>query len=208
MTDLVATALASPVLTSVPGGALRRWWLHPALRLEARLAKMDVRVLRGSAALGAWFLAATVCAQSTTIEGAVVRVPSGDTIVVSTSGREVEVRLADIGAPQGSQFYAPAARTLLESITADRPVVVTQTGTRESGVFGRVRAGALDVNLELVRRGAAWVCWEYTRDTDYLPYENQAQRARRGVWSNTPEITMLAECRRRPPAERPLYPRN
>jgi endonuclease YncB( thermonuclease family) len=165
-------------------------------------------VLRASVALGAWLLAGVVCAQGTTIEGSVVRVLSGDTIVVSSSGRDVEVRLADIGAPQGSQFYAPAARTLLESITADRPVVVTQTGTRDSGVFGRVRVGELDVNLELVRRGAAWVCWEYSRDTDYMPYENQAQRARRGVWSNTPEITALSECRRRPPAERPLFPKN
>lgn len=169
---------------------------------------MDVRVLRASAAPVAWLLAATVCAQGPTIEGAVVRVPSGDTIVVNASGREVEVRLADIGAPQGSQFYAPAARTLLESITADRPVVVTQTGTRDTGVFGRVRAGELDVNLELVRRGAAWVCWEYSRDTNYMPYENQAQRARRGIWSSTPEITALAECRRRPPAEQPLFPKN
>jgi endonuclease YncB( thermonuclease family) len=168
--------------------------------------RMAARELRALAAGGA-MLAASALAQ-TTIEGTVVRVESGDTLVVRAGERETEVRLADIGAPQGPQFYAPAARTLLESITADRPVVVTQTGTRDSGVFGRVRAGELDVNLELVRRGAAWVCWEYSRDTDYLPYENQAKRARRGVWSNTPEITALAECRRRPPAEQPLYPRN
>ncbi len=169
---------------------------------------MDARVLRASAAFGASLFSAAVWAQATMIEGTVVRVPSGDTMVVNSSGREVEVRLADIGAPQGPRFYAPASQTLLEAITLNQAVVVRVTGNSDSGVFGRARVGELDVNLELVRRGAAWVCWEYSRDTDYMPYENQAQRARRGVWSSTPEITALAECRRRPPAEQPLYPRN
>lgn len=152
--------------------------------------------------------AATPGAQPATIEGKVVRVESGDTLVLKASDQEVEVRLADIGAPQGPQFYAPAARTLLEAITLDHPVGVSVTGKRDGGVFGKVRVGELDVNLELVRRGAAWVCWEYSRDTDYLPFENQAQRARRGLWSSTMEITARVECRRRPPAEQPLFPRN
>ena len=77
-----------------------------------------------------------------------------------------------------------------------------------SAVFGRVRRGELDVNLELVQRGAAWVCWDYAGDTAYLPYENQAQRARIGIWPRTLEIQVHVACRDRPPAERPLYPRN
>ncbi len=41
------------------------------------------------------------------LEGTVETVLSGDTLVVRIDGKKVEVRLADIGAPQGSQFYAP-----------------------------------------------------------------------------------------------------
>jgi micrococcal nuclease len=142
------------------------------------------------------------------LQGDVVRVESGDTFVLNVDGRTIEVRLSDIAAPQGSQFYAPAARALLSGIVQGQRVTVDVTGrAAEASIFGRVQRGRLDVNLELVRRGAAWVCWEYSASTDYLPWENQAQRARRGVWSSTPEITALAECRRRPPAERPLYPR-
>lgn len=143
------------------------------------------------------------------LQGEVVRVESGDTFVMTVDARTIEVRLSDIGAPQGPQFYAPAARSLLSSIVQGRQVMVVVTGhAPEEKVFGRAQVGELDVNLELVRRGAAWVCWEYSVPTDYLPWENQAQRARRGVWSSIPEITTRAECRRRPPAERPLYPRN
>ena len=169
---------------------------------------MDSVLRAALAALGV-MLAASAIAQPPTIEGAVVRVESGDTIAVSTPQGEVEVRLADIGAPQGPQFYAPAARALLSGIVQDRAIAVTVTGRKgEGAVFGRLRAGELDVNLELVRRGAAWVCWDYAADTAYLPYENQAQRARIGLWSRTLEIQTRVACRERPPAERPLYPRN
>lgn len=143
------------------------------------------------------------------LRGSVVRVESGDTLVLAVDGREIEVRLSDIGAPQGPQFYAPAARNLLEAIVSGRPVDLVITGrTSDDRVFGRLNAGRLDVNLELVRRGAAWVCWEYSRDTDYLPWENAAKRQRLGLWSRTLEITALTACRERPPAERPLFPRS
>ena len=171
-------------------------------RSNARTALITAAVLAHAALSGA-------AQPDERLQGVVVRVESGDTFVMTVDARTIEVRLSDIGAPQGSQFYAPAARALLSGIVQDRQVVVVVTGrTAEEKVFGRAQVGELDINLELVRRGAAWVCWEYSASTDYLPWENQAQRARRGVWSNTPEITALAECRRRPPAERPLYPRN
>ena len=165
-------------------------------------------VLRVLLAVGA-ALAASALAQPPTIEGVVVGVESGDTMTVSTPQGQIEVRLADIGAPQGPQFYAPAARGLLSAIVQDRPVAVTVTGRKgDEAVFGRVRRGELDVNLELVQRGAAWVCWDYAGDTAYLPYENQAQRARIGIWPRTLEIQVHVSCHDRPPAERPLFPRN
>ena len=165
-------------------------------------------VLRALVAVGV-VLAASAFAQPPTIEGVAVGVESGDTITVSTAQGQIEVRLADIGAPQGPQFYAPAARALLSGIVQDRPVAVTVTGRKSDGaVFGRVRTGELDVNLALVQRGATWVCWDYASDTAYLPYENEAQRARIGIWSRTLEIQVRVACHDRPPAERPLFPRN
>lgn len=161
-------------------------------------------------ALIAAALAPPVTAQQARLQGRVVSVESGDQLTLAVDGREIDVRLSDIGAPQGPQFYAPAARALLEGIVQGKTVELEVAGQRggDDRVFGRVRTGELDINLELVRRGAAWVCWEYSPSTDYLPWENQAKRLRLGLWSRTLEINALTSCRERPPAERPLFPRN
>jgi micrococcal nuclease len=138
------------------------------------------------------------------VTGKVVRVSSGDTLVVAADAGEMEIRLADIDAPQGSQYYAPPARTLLANMVMDRPVRVVLTGhDGPSRAFGRVFAGELDVNLEMVRRGAAWVCWVYATDTNLLPYENDAIRYRRGLWAQTTQFNARVACGQRPPAERP-----
>jgi micrococcal nuclease len=139
------------------------------------------------------------------ITAKVLRVPGGDTVVVAADAGEMEIRLADIGAPEGSQYYAPPARTLLANMVIDRLVRVVLTGhDGPNRAFGRVFAGELDVNLELVKRGAAWVCLVYASDTNLLPYENDAIRWRRGLWAQTTQFDARLACDKRPPAEHPV----
>lgn len=160
---------------------------------------MDARGLIATASV---LLAALANAQPRdAFESRVVRVASGDTLIVERDGREVELRLVDIGAPQGSQFLAPTSRSTLESMVRGRTVRVEITGV-EKGVrlYGRVFAGQLDVARAQVQRGNAWVCWDYVLDTELRPVESEAQRHRRGVWRNIMEVTTRSECRRRPPA--------
>ena len=139
--------------------------------------------------------------------GAVGGVPSGDTLRVAADARTVEVRLADIGAPHGNEFYAPAAQALLSAMVSGKTVRVVVTGrSGPDRVFGRVFLGDLDVNLELIRRGAAWFCIEYAGNTDYVPYQSTAQRQLLGMWAsaNTTDFDARNRCRQRPPAERPV----
>jgi endonuclease YncB( thermonuclease family) len=139
------------------------------------------------------------------VMGKAVRVTSGDTLVVTSAEGDTEVRLADIGAPQGSAYYAPAATTLLSNMVLGLQVRVTATGQSAPGhVFGRVYVGDLDVILALVQRGAAWVCLEYAANTDLIPYENDAMRYRRGLWAWTTQFDARVACQRRPPAEHPI----
>ncbi len=65
---------------------------------------------------------------------------------------------------------------------------------RYGRAVGRVRVGAVDVNAEMVRRGAAWVYQRYTRDPALLRTEAEARTARRGLWA-------LPEAQRVPPWE-------
>lgn len=146
----------------------------------------------------------SAAAMTETIAGRGVEVKSGDTLVVDDGAKRIKVRLADIDAPQGSDYFAPASRTLLSSLVLDQPLSIVVTGSAgNESVFGRVAAGKLDINLEMVRRGAAWVCWDFAQRTYYLPYENDARRFRRGLWSATWEINARARCLGRPPVQQP-----
>jgi endonuclease YncB( thermonuclease family) len=135
------------------------------------------------------------------LAGRVTEVTSGDTLRLDTGVGSVQVRLSDIGAPQGGDYYAPASRQLLANITTAPVVRVAVVGRAgPDRIFGRVRVGELDANLELVKRGAAWVCLEYATDTSLLPYERTAQRLQLGLWGATWSVDAWAACRARPPA--------
>jgi micrococcal nuclease len=177
-----------------------------ALSAVPMCVRADVRrfALAGVLLVGAIGVVASARAAED-FSATVSEVTSGDTLQVADGERRLEVRLADIGAPHGSDFYAPGAQTLLSALVSDKTVRVVITGrSGPDRVFGRVYAGQLDVNLELVRRGAAWLCLEYADDTDYMPFENDARRYRRGLWSGTTAFDALIRCRQRPPAERPV----
>ncbi len=101
---------------------------------------MDRRLIPTVAAL--WLICVSALAQTKDeFESRVVRVESGDTVIVERDGREVELRLADIGAPQGSQFLAPVSRSTLEAMVRNRTVRVEVTGA-EQRVFA-----CMDVSL-------------------------------------------------------------
>jgi endonuclease YncB( thermonuclease family) len=153
-------------------------------------------------------LCTEMSAQADEITGNAVRVLSGDTLVVATATGDTEIRLADIGAPQGSGYYAPSATTLLSNLVLDKQVRVKLTGSAgPNREFGRPFVGELDIVLALVQRGTAWVCWEYAADTSLLPYENDAIRYRRGLWAQTTQFDARIACRHRPPAEHPVTKR-
>lgn len=166
------------------------------------------RIARSSAAFALAAALGTPAAWSqpaAEIAGTVTAVASGDTFTLADGARSVEVRLADIGAPHGGEFYAPAAKALLGAMVSGKSVRVAVTGqVAPDRVFGRVHVGSLNVNLELVRRGAAWMCLEYATDTGYQPFENAAQRQSLGLWGGTTGFEALNRCRQRPPAERPV----
>ena len=135
------------------------------------------------------------------ITGRVVAVTSGDTMTLAVEGGgSVAVRLSDIGAPQQSAFYAPSSRQLLENMVLGKTVRVETSGKGGGKrIVGHVYRGLLDVNLELVTLGAAWFCMEYTNDTSYVPYQSEAIRQQRGLWSRTTTFDALVACRANPP---------
>jgi len=130
------------------------------------------------------------------LTGRVVGLADGDTLTLLTpERRQVRVRLGEIDTPESRQPYGTRARQVLSELVFGKDArVVVQDTDRYGRTVGRVYAGAVDVNAEMVRQGAAWVYRQYSRDAALLQLEGEAKAARRGLWA-------LPEAERTPPWE-------
>lgn len=138
--------------------------------------------------------AASTFASALETSGRVVGVTDGDTLtVLDSADRQIKVRLAEIDTPEAGQPYGDRAGQALAALVFGKAVrVEAEDSDRYGRLLGRVRAGALDVNAEMDRQGAAWVFRQHSRDAGLLRLEAEAQAARRGVWA-------LPEAQRVPP---------
>lgn len=119
---------------------------------------------------------------------ALISFGDGDTLrVKGANGKPVTIRLACIDAPETAQGQAGAdATAALRQLVGLgglelRPQTVDRYGRTVAEVYARGR----NVNLEMVRIGAAFVYRQYLAGCDqnaYLEAEAQAQRFRQGVW--------------------------
>ena len=142
------------------------------------------------------YVAAFAVASATEVSGIVVRFADGDTFTLLGEGnKQVQIRLAEIDAPENGQPYGNRSRQALTSLIAGREVTVRiQTQDRYGRTVGRPYIGNTDVCEEMVRLGAAWVYPQYVTDDSLLDIEAEARRADRGVWG-------LPEAQLSPPWE-------
>ena len=132
----------------------------------------------------------------------VLSVGDGDTLTVSDDSRRITVRLACIDAPETAQApYGAKARATLQALAPVGSTVTVQGSKKDR--YGRTIAevlrGKTNVNLELVRRGDAFVYRQYLSGCDrnaYLSAKKQAEAARSGVWSVPGGIIRPWEWRR------------
>ena len=132
----------------------------------------------------------------------VISVGDGDTLSVLEYGRRITIRLACVDAPEIAQRpYGGQSRAALQALAPVGATVTVQGSKKDR--YGRTVAeilrGITNVNLELVRRGDAFVYRQYlcgcVRNA-YLSAERNAQSARRGVWSGSGGITRPWDWRR------------
>jgi endonuclease YncB( thermonuclease family) len=111
-------------------------------------------------------------------------VMDGDSLRARIAGEQVEVRLADIDAPEHGQRYAWQAKLALIDLVRDkRLTVVPREIDRHGRMVARVSVGETDVSRELVNQGAAWFYPAYAKDRALYDLEQQARTAKRGLWS-------------------------
>lgn len=117
-------------------------------------------------------------------DGPLAWVSDGDTLRVRVRGREMDVRLADVDAPERDQPYGWQAKLALIDLVRDAHLVLVP---RDVDQYGRVVAyawaGDLEINRELVKRGAAWFYAEYAQSDDLYNVEKQARATKIGLWA-------------------------
>jgi endonuclease YncB( thermonuclease family) len=119
-----------------------------------------------------------------TYSGEVVGVRDGHSISLVAGGKPIDVRLADIYAPQLRQSFGEQAKISLAELCLSKAATVTGTRVDRFGrLSGRVTCDGVDANAEQVKRGMAWVYDRQASNSSPLYYlQDQAQRSREGLW--------------------------
>lgn len=124
-------------------------------------------------------------ANGDSIDGRVIGVSDGDTVILLTdSSEKLRVRLTEIDAPESNQPYGDDSRQRLAVMIHKKNVRVVSSGHDRYGrVLGRIYVGGIDVNRQMVKEGAAWVYRQYMTDRVFLSDERAAKNAKRGLWA-------------------------
>jgi endonuclease YncB( thermonuclease family) len=135
-------------------------------------------------------LLAAPLASAETLTGRVVGIADGDTITgLDSTNDQHKVRLAGIDAPEKRQPFGNVAKQNLARLVARKAVSVEYVKfDRYRRLVGKVTVNGVDVQLEQLRAGLAWWYKKYERDQSpqdrvtYAAVEQEAQKARRGLW--------------------------
>jgi len=119
------------------------------------------------------------------IQGKVVGVSDGDTItVLDSSKKQHKIRLHQIDAPEKNQDFGQRSKQSLSELVFGKTVTVEVVTTDRYGrTVGKVLVNGVDANLEQVKKGMAWVYKQYASDPAYFDAEDEARKAKVGLWS-------------------------
>jgi micrococcal nuclease len=138
------------------------------------------------ALLLALFLALPVTAQSEAPwTGVVDKVIDGDSLIVTSGGKEIEVRLYGIDAPEWRQPYGKEAVNFMKTkAPPGTQVKIYPKGKDSHGrVLGRVFVEKKELNEIIIRAGMAWWYARYAPlMTNYYEAQKEAKKFSRGLW--------------------------
>ncbi len=144
-----------------------------------------IREIAACLALGV--VASAAAARSSTLTGKVVGVADGDTVTVLVDHhRRVRVRLHGVDCPEKKQAFGKRAKQLTSRLVFGKTVrVKVATTDRYGRTVGEVFVGDQSLNEALVKAGLAWWYKKYARRAKVLAVlEDEARRARRGLWAD------------------------
>lgn len=115
----------------------------------------------------------------------VIGIADGDTLTVLHDRRPLKIRLANIDAPEKAQPFGQVAKHSLSDLCYGKDAEVdVKTSDRYGRAVAEVTCAGVQVNRAQVERGLAWVYERYNKDSGMDALQEDAKRARKGLWSD------------------------
>lgn len=127
--------------------------------------------------------------QARVLEGRVIGISDGDTLTLRAGQNNYKIRLAQIDAPEKKQAYGQRSKVSLSELAFGQNVIADiETKDKYGRLVATIWAQEINVNLEQVRRGMAWVYVQYAHSADMLDAQRTARSAKRGLWADRKAI--------------------
>lgn len=120
----------------------------------------------------------------------VIAVTDGDTVKILYGNQPLTLRLDGIDSPERDQAFGRRAKQFLSNLVFGKSVKVYSKGRdkyrRELAIIF-LESGE-NVNQEMVRAGYAWWYKEYSSDFALKALEEEARKAKRGLWQDKTQV--------------------
>lgn len=129
-------------------------------------------------------------ANATTFTGKVIKVLDGDTIDILHNNKPERIRFNGIDAPEKGMPHGQKAKQFVLNLTANKVVSVYVNDTDRYGrsIGEIILPDGKNLNREIVKAGYAWWYWKYSSDATLGALEEEARKARRGLWQDNDPI--------------------
>ncbi len=124
------------------------------------------------------------------LTGKVSEILDGSRILfVENNQSKTEICISNLETPENGQPYADVARQHLKDLILEKNVTINLKGIVEEDVclIGDVYLNNININLQMVRDGVAWVNRYYSYPEGYSTFESVEKAARiekRGIWQD------------------------
>ena len=120
-----------------------------------------------------------------------VTVTDGDTVRGKYDNELIKIRLAEIDAPELKQAFGIESKNCLKKLIkqSDGKVFFKfKEKDRYKRHVGWLYSENIDINLEMIKRGCAWVYDRYAERKVLFKLQNLAKKNKLGLWKNANAI--------------------
>lgn len=127
-------------------------------------------------------------ASAEVMTGTIDSVVDGDLITIISRGKEIEIRLFGIDAPEKNQPFGQSAKNFTGAMASGKEIRIEPMRKDTNGrIVAMVFVNGANLNEQIVSQGFAWVSRQECKEsfcTDWLQLEAIAKAAQKGLWAD------------------------